>query len=222
MALDLTQDYAATIKKAKGGIVIRLDTKNSPQTVNNFIYLATQHYYDGTYFWRAEVPGKPSLLDPSGPPSELSLIQGGSVQDDGDAGKDYPGYTIPDELATARSGGYKTDIIAMANKGEADTGAVLHQHWRQYRLLPPCLHCLWAGNVGAGCGKADRVERQDRVGDYQRDGPDYSDPIRNAQGIVGFTYSSFFWRGRNAIEAFRPDAGVKWLSLQREPERHLP
>jgi len=77
MTLDLTKDYTATIKTAKGDIVIHLDAKNSPQTVNNFVYLATQHYYDGSYFWRAEVPGKPSPLDPSGQPSELALIQGG-------------------------------------------------------------------------------------------------------------------------------------------------
>jgi cyclophilin family peptidyl-prolyl cis-trans isomerase len=123
MTLDPTKDYSATIKTAKGDIVIHLDAKNSPQTVNNFIYLAQQHYYDGTYFWRVETPGQPSPLDPTGQPSELSLIQGGSIQDDGDAGKNYPGYTIPDELATARSDGYKLGTIAMANTGQPDTGA---------------------------------------------------------------------------------------------------
>jgi cyclophilin family peptidyl-prolyl cis-trans isomerase len=121
MTLDLTKDYTATIKTAKGDIVIHLDAKNSPQTVNNFVYLATQHYYDGSYFWRAEVPGKPSPLDPSGQPSELALIQGGSIQDDGDSGKNYPGYTIPDELATAKNG-YGPGVVAMATRGSADSG----------------------------------------------------------------------------------------------------
>jgi cyclophilin family peptidyl-prolyl cis-trans isomerase len=123
MTLDPTQDYSATIKTAKGDIVIHLDAKNSPQTVNNFIYLAQQRYYDGTYFWRVEIPGQPSPLDPTGQPSELALIQGGSVQDDGDPGKNYPGYTIPDELTTARSAGYKSGTIAMANTGQPDSGA---------------------------------------------------------------------------------------------------
>ena len=103
MTLDPTKDYTATIKTAKGDIVIHLDAKDSPQTVNNFVYLAKQGYYNGTYFWRVETPGKPSPIDPSGNPSQLSLIQGGSVQDDGDPNKNYPGYTIPDELTTRRA-----------------------------------------------------------------------------------------------------------------------
>jgi cyclophilin family peptidyl-prolyl cis-trans isomerase len=122
MALDSTKQYTATIKTAKGDIVIQLDAKNAPQNVNNFVYLAKQKYYDGSYFWRVEVPGKPSPLDPSGNPSQLSLIQGGSIQDDGDSGKNYPGYTIPDELTTAKNG-YKPGTVAIANTGQADSGA---------------------------------------------------------------------------------------------------
>jgi cyclophilin family peptidyl-prolyl cis-trans isomerase len=121
MTLDPTKDYVATIKTAKGYIIFSLDTKNSPLTVNNFVYLANQHYYDGTFFWRAEVPGKPGPFDPDGQPSLLSLIQGGSVQDDGDQDKDYPGYTIPDELTTAQNG-YGQGIVAMATRGSADSG----------------------------------------------------------------------------------------------------
>ena len=45
------------------------------------------------------------------------------MRDDGDAGKNYPGYTIPDELTTARSAGYKSGTIAMANTGQPDSGA---------------------------------------------------------------------------------------------------
>jgi len=93
MTLDPTKDYSVTIKTAKGDIVIHLDAKNSPQTVNNFVYLAQQRYDDGAHFWRVETPGQPSPLDPTGQPSELALIQGGSVQDDGDGGKNYPSYT---------------------------------------------------------------------------------------------------------------------------------
>jgi cyclophilin family peptidyl-prolyl cis-trans isomerase len=121
MTLDPSKDYSATIKTAKGDIVIHLDAKNSPQTVNNFVYLTQQRYYDGTYVWRVETPGQPSPLDPTGQPSELALIQGGSVQDDGDSGKYYPGYTIPDELTTAQNG-YGAGVVAMANYGVADSG----------------------------------------------------------------------------------------------------
>jgi cyclophilin family peptidyl-prolyl cis-trans isomerase len=162
MTLDPTKDYTATIKTAKGDIVIHLDAKNSPQTVNNFVYLSKQGYYNGTYFWRVEIPGKPSPLDPSGQPSTLSLIQGGSVQDDGDAGKDYPGYTIPDELKTAQSGGYKPGIVAMANKG-ADTGA--SQFFINTGDNTQYFNPTYAvfGEVTSGLDVAQKIEPKDKI-----------------------------------------------------------
>jgi len=162
MTLDSTKDYTATIKTAKGDIVIHLDAKNSPQTVNNFVYLAKQGYYNGSYFWRVEIPGKPSPIDPSGQPSSLSLIQGGSVQDDGDAGKDYPGYTIPDELTTAQSGGYKPGVIAMANKG-ADTGAA--QFFINTGDNTQYFNPTYAvfGEVTSGLDVAQKIEAKDKI-----------------------------------------------------------
>jgi cyclophilin family peptidyl-prolyl cis-trans isomerase len=121
LTIDKTKLYTATIKTAKGDIVIALDAKDTPITVNNFVYLARQHYFDGTYFWRVEVPGQPSPIDPSGGPSPLALIQGGSVTDNGRDPTTMPGYAIADELGTA-SKGYQAGVIAMANAG-ANTGA---------------------------------------------------------------------------------------------------
>ncbi|HEY7020648.1 MAG TPA: peptidylprolyl isomerase [Ktedonobacterales bacterium] len=162
VTLDPTKDYTATIKTAKGDIVIHLDAKNSPQTVNNFVYLSQQRYYDGSYFWRVETPGKPSPLDPSGQPSTLSLIQGGSVQDDGDAGKDYPGYTIPDELKTAQSGGYKPGVVAMANKG-ADTGAAQFfiNTGDNTQYFNPTYSVF--GEVTSGLDVAQKIEPKDKI-----------------------------------------------------------
>jgi cyclophilin family peptidyl-prolyl cis-trans isomerase len=120
--LDPAKDYSATVKTAKGDSVTHLDGKNSRLTINNYVYLAQQRYYDGAYFRRAESPGQPSALDPPGQPSELALIQGGSAQDDGDGGKNSHGCTIPDALTTA-SNGYGTGVVAMANYGVADSGS---------------------------------------------------------------------------------------------------
>ena len=162
MTLDPTQDYSATIKTAKGDIVIHLDAKNSPQTVNNFVYLALQHYYDGTYFWRVETPGQPSPLDPTGQPSELALIQGGSVHDDGDSGKNYPGYTIPDELTSA-SNGYGSGVVAMANYGVADSGGA--QFFINTSDNTDYFNPAYAvfGLVTSGLDVARKIESKDKI-----------------------------------------------------------
>ncbi len=118
-SIDTSKTYTATIHTAKGDIVIALDAKNTPKTVQNFVFLADQHYYDGTYFWRVEAPG---LQSPLGGASTLQLIQGGSVANDGSDGSNVPGYTIPDELGTAKDG-YGAGTVAMANTGQPNTGS---------------------------------------------------------------------------------------------------
>lgn len=122
LTIDASKTYTATIKTAKGDIVLALDAKNTPQTVNNFVFLAQQHWYDGTFFWRVEHPDKPSPIDtsPNPGPSGISLIQGGSVKDNGQDGATAPGYTIPDEKG---QGSYTEGSIAMANTGQANSGS---------------------------------------------------------------------------------------------------
>jgi cyclophilin family peptidyl-prolyl cis-trans isomerase len=112
MTIDKNATYTATIKTAKGDIVLQLDPKTAPIAVNNFVFLAQSKWYDGTYFWRVETPGKPSPIDPSGAPSQLSLIQGGSVAKDGSDGADIPGYTIQDQNPIPAD--YTPGTIAMA------------------------------------------------------------------------------------------------------------
>lgn len=80
-------DYFARINTNKGSFVIDLFEKNAPNTVNNFVYLASQKYYDGTKFHRL-IPGL--------------LLQGGSRntlnQDSSDDAFGGPGYVINDEI----------------------------------------------------------------------------------------------------------------------------
>jgi cyclophilin family peptidyl-prolyl cis-trans isomerase len=121
MTINKDHTYTATIKTAKGDIVLQLDPKNAPIAVNNFVFLAQQKWYDGTYFWRVETPGKPSPIDPSGTPSQLSLIQGGSVAKDGQDGSSIPGYSIKDDSPVPHD--YTPGTIAMANTGKTDSAS---------------------------------------------------------------------------------------------------
>jgi cyclophilin family peptidyl-prolyl cis-trans isomerase len=121
MAINRGNTYVATIKTRKGAIVILLDAKQAPIAVNNFVFLARLGWYDGTYFWRVEVPGKPSPTDPNGPPSKLSLIQGGSVSADGSDGSTIPGYSIQDDNPLPAD--YSPGTISMANTGQPNSAS---------------------------------------------------------------------------------------------------
>jgi cyclophilin family peptidyl-prolyl cis-trans isomerase len=120
MTINPSKTYIATIETAKGNIVIQLDAKNAPLATNNFVFLAQQHFYDGLYFWRTEVPGKPSVLDPQGAPSTLSLIQGATVAKNGQDSDTIPGYKFNDEKVV---GNYVAGTVAMANAGPNTNGA---------------------------------------------------------------------------------------------------
>jgi cyclophilin family peptidyl-prolyl cis-trans isomerase/Flp pilus assembly protein TadD len=83
MTIDPGKSYQATIVTQKGNIVVELDAADAPLTVNNFVYLARQGFYNGLTFHRVEnQPG-------------FSLIQGGDPTGTGRGG---PGYTVPAEI----------------------------------------------------------------------------------------------------------------------------
>jgi cyclophilin family peptidyl-prolyl cis-trans isomerase len=102
MELDPNADYYASVVTEKGTIRIRLFAEEAPETVNNFVFLARDTYFDGTTFHRV---------------IEGFMAQGGDPTGTGTGG---PGYMIPDEfhpdLRHDRPG-----ILSMANAGP-DTG----------------------------------------------------------------------------------------------------
>jgi cyclophilin family peptidyl-prolyl cis-trans isomerase len=104
MKIDRKATYTATMVTSCGTIVIELDAKRAPQTVNSFVFLARQGYFDGQYLHR---------LDTS-----IDVIQGG---DPSGTGSDGPGYAIPDELKGNES--YTPGTIAMANAGPNTGGS---------------------------------------------------------------------------------------------------
>lgn len=103
MQIDPNKKYTAILHTDKGDITIELFAKQAPITVNNFVFLARQHYYDGVTFHRV-IPG--------------FMAQTGDPTGTGGGG---PGYTIPDEpggLALKHDVG----IVSMAKTARPNTG----------------------------------------------------------------------------------------------------
>lgn len=100
MCIDKTKSYTATFDTSEGKIVVALDTKKTPNTVNNFVVLSRYGYYDTSYIFRTDV--------------NLDIIQGG-----GATNTDSPGYTIKDE---GTGFAYKPGDLVMARSGAPDSG----------------------------------------------------------------------------------------------------
>jgi len=102
MTIDASKQYIATIDTSKGKIVCELFPKEAPQTVNSFVFLARDHFYDGLTFHRV-VPN--------------FVIQGGDPNGDGSGG---PGYTLPLE-AKDNPHLHDTGALAMARTSDPDS-----------------------------------------------------------------------------------------------------
>ncbi len=103
MCIDPAKRYSAVMVTNKGTMHIELDPLAAPKTVNNFVFLARYHYYDGVTFHRV-IPG--------------FVLQGGDPQGTGMGG---PGYKFEDELPKA--GRYELGSLAMANAGPNTNGS---------------------------------------------------------------------------------------------------
>ena len=118
LTIDPQKSYTAAIHTNRGTITARLFADESPNTVNNFVFLAREGYYDGVIFHRV-ISG--------------FMIQGGDPTGTGRGG---PGYTFDDELAAARSRGYKLGTLAMANAGPNTNGSQFFVMHADYGLPP--------------------------------------------------------------------------------------
>ena len=107
MNIDITKNYTAVIKTSMGDMSVEFFTEDAPMTVNNFINLSRDGYYDDVIFHRV-ISG--------------FMIQGGdpSGTGHGEMGK-YPGYKFEDELNNQRA--YEKGILAMANAGPDTNGS---------------------------------------------------------------------------------------------------
>ncbi|HEX9012272.1 MAG TPA: peptidylprolyl isomerase [Anaerolineaceae bacterium] len=98
MAIDPKKSYSAVIHTDKGDIQVRLFADKAPRTVNNFVFLARQGFYDGTIFHR--------VIDDF-------MAQGGDPTGTGRGG---PGYRFDDEFGPGLKHS-KPGILSMANAG---------------------------------------------------------------------------------------------------------
>ncbi len=103
MCIDLSKRYTAEMVTSKGTMVFALDAVRAPRTVNNFVFLARHHYFDGIAFHRI-IPG--------------FVLQGGDPKGTGAGG---PGYRFEDELP--QPGRYELGSLAMANAGRDTNGS---------------------------------------------------------------------------------------------------
>ena len=104
LAIDKDKKYAATFETSKGTIVCDLFAKDAPVTVNNFVFLAREHFYDGTKFHRVIAN---------------FMIQGGDPTGTGRGG---PGYRFQDEVKN-NPHKHKTGTLSMANAGPGTNGS---------------------------------------------------------------------------------------------------
>ena len=103
MIIDPTKTYTAEMLTSKGALTVSLNPIAAPKTVNNFVFLARWHYFDGIVFHRI-IPG--------------FMCQGGDPEGSGRGG---PGYRFEDELPAP--GRYEIGSLAMANAGPNTNGS---------------------------------------------------------------------------------------------------
>ncbi len=143
MVIDPTKRYSAELVTSLGTMVIALDPVAAPKTVNNFVFLAREGFYDGVVFHRV-ING--------------FMCQGGDPTGTGRGG---PGYRFADELPAP--GRYEVGSVAMANAGPNTNGS-------QFFIclddvgLPPAYSVF--GEVTDGMEVVDAIAKQPRRGEY--------------------------------------------------------
>jgi len=141
MQIETNRTYHAIIKTNKGDIHLQLNPAEAPTTVNNFVALARDAYYDGVTFHRV-VPG--------------FVIQGG---DPTGSGSGSPGYKFQDESVRRP---YKAGTVAMANAGPNTNGSQFFICLEDQPNLPPNYTIF--GDTVSGMD----VVRNIRVGDVMQ------------------------------------------------------
>ncbi len=140
MTIDPDKVYYATIKTEKGDIEVQLFADRAPVTVNNFVFLAREGYYDGTPFHRVLDDFMAQAGDPSG------------------TGMGGPGYQFEDEIYPGTSFD-RPGLLAMANAGPGTNGS---QFFITFAPTPwlDGMHTIF-GEVIDGMAVLDELTRRD-------------------------------------------------------------
>ena len=140
MVIDPAKIYTVTITTNRGAITLQLDAASAPNTVNNFVFLAKDNFYDGIVFHRV-IPD--------------FMVQTGDPEGNGRGG---PGYRFADEFAGNRNS-HERGVISMANSGPGTNGS---------QFFITHVPCAWLngkhtvfGKVTSGLEVLDAIQQGD-------------------------------------------------------------
>jgi peptidyl-prolyl cis-trans isomerase B (cyclophilin B) len=140
--IDTTKNYKASIETNRGTIELELYPQHAPQTVNNFVFLARQGYYDGVKFHRVIDDFMIQTGDPTG------------------TGRGGPGYQFGDECK-GNPLKHERKVISMANAGPNTNGS---QFFITHIATPHLngKHTVF-GKVTQGADVVDAIEQGDEM-----------------------------------------------------------
>jgi peptidyl-prolyl cis-trans isomerase B (cyclophilin B) len=140
--IDTTKNYQASIETNRGTIELELYPQHAPQTVNNFVFLARQGYYDGVQFHRVIDDFMIQTGDPTG------------------TGRGGPGYQFADECK-GNPLKHERKVISMANAGPNTNGS---QFFITHIATPHLngKHTVF-GKVTKGADIVDAIEQGDEM-----------------------------------------------------------
>jgi peptidyl-prolyl cis-trans isomerase B (cyclophilin B) len=142
MVIDPAKKYTATFNTTRGEIVCDLFAQDKPKTVNNFVFLAREKFYDNTTFHRV-------IAD--------FMIQGGDPEGTGRGG---PGYRFEDEIQ-GKTNQHKVGSLSMANAGANTNGSQFFITHVATGYLDP-KHTVF-GQVLKGQDVVDAVKQGDKI-----------------------------------------------------------
>ena len=142
MTVDVAKTYTATIKTNAGDIQVQLFAAEAPKTVNNFVFLARDGFYNGVTFHRV-------IAD--------FMIQGGDPTGTGSGG---PGYKFGDEFA-GNPRRHQIGTLSMANAGPGTNGS---QFFITHVATPHLdgKHTVF-GQVTSGQEVVDKIKKGDKI-----------------------------------------------------------
>lgn len=142
MVIDAAKSYTATVTTSRGVITLALDAKSAPKTVNNFVFLSKDGFYDGVVFHRV-IPD--------------FMVQGGDPTGTGRGG---PGYRFEDEF-DGNPNTHQRGVISMANAGPGTNGS---------QFFITHVDCAWLngkhtvfGKVTSGLEVVDTIQQGDTI-----------------------------------------------------------
>ncbi len=140
MVIDQAKSYTVTITTNRGVITLALDAASAPKTVNNFVFLAKDGFYDGIVFHRVIPDFMVQTGDPTG------------------TGRGGPGYRFEDEFA-GNQNTHNRGVISMANAGPGTNGS---------QFFITHVPCPWLngkhtvfGKVTSGLDVVDAIQQGD-------------------------------------------------------------